>query len=194
MLTWTGSKTSASCSSLHLGKNDAAAYWSSGGVCLCSDAAGMWCQRFRASITETAWGRACRCYLCTAGSASPAVIRWWLLKWTNWTTGQELNSGKCSLSPGGYFPLVLNWGKESAWGRGWGDHSWIIRSATSEWPLLLCWWAGSALCAEHVLLFDASLLTLFCTFCHSGEAASESLRSVVEMECILWDSCLQTDF
>lgn len=158
----------------------------------CSDAAGMWLQRFRASLTETAWGRASRCYLQTAGSASLAVIRWWLLKRTNWMISCEWDSGKCSLSPGGSFPLVLNWGKESAWGNRWGGC--CLGSATSEWPLLLCWWTCSAVCAEHVLLFDASLLTLFCTFRPSGKAASESRRSVVEMENILWNSCLRVDF
>lgn len=45
-----------------------------------------------------AWGRAFRCYLQTAGSASLAVIRWWLLKWTNWMISCEWNSGKCLLS------------------------------------------------------------------------------------------------
>lgn len=43
------------------------------------------------------------------------------------------------------------------------------------------------------VLFVSSL-TLFCAVCPSGKAASESPRSVVEMEHVQWDSSLQADF
>lgn len=112
-----------------------------------------WLQRFWASVTETAWGRAFRCYLQIAG--------WGLLRWTNWMISCEWHrTFTLSLSPGVSFPLVLNWGKESAWGSGWGGCCWIIRSATSEWPLLLCWWACSAVCAAVWCLTANSVLYL----------------------------------